>query len=351
MGWRGYWRWAVGLAGGLGALLYLSLLLVDPYGTVWFSPPLARAPVDSNQRFSYPAIARDPAYDSAVIGTSTTRMLRPDLLEEAFGGKFANLSLNSGTAYEQRMLLDLFARHHDPIKTVVVGIDIIWCERQDEYERFTPRPFPPWMYDEDRWNDLLHLFNLRALEQTGKEIGWLLDLHDSAFDANGFRAFLPPREEYDLETARGHIYGKGPREPAAPVVPPVSVPDEERQAWVYATHAELAAMLKGLPAATTKILMLVPYHHRALPVPGSLAASEWGECRRRLVDIAGGFENVHVVDFMFRSDIAMRDENYWDVLHYGADTADRLPGWLAEAVRDRAGRPGIFRYLGPGGTR
>lgn len=351
MGWRGYWQWAIGLAGGLGALLYLTVLIVDPYGTVWFSPPLARAPVDSNQRFSYPAIARDPGYDSVVIGTSTTRMLRPDLLEKAFGGRFANLSLNSGTAYEQRMLLDLFARHHAAIKTVVIGIDVTWCERQDDYARFTPRPFPAWMYDEDRWNDLLHLFNLRALEQTGKEIGWLLGLHGSAFDANGFRAFLPPPEDYDLETARGHIYGKGPREPLAPAEPPAIVSREERQSWVYATHRDLTAMLEGLPKATTKILMLVPYHHRAQPAPDSLAEAEWNECRRRLVDIAAGLDNAHVVDFMFRSIVAMRDENFWDVLHFGAETADRLPGWLAEAVRDRTGRPGIFRYLGPGGTR
>ncbi|MBT6117849.1 MAG: hypothetical protein HOH66_08265 [Rhodospirillaceae bacterium] len=351
MGWRGYWRFAVGLAGGLGTLLYLSVLLVDPYGTVWFSPPLARAPVDSNQRFSYPAIARDPGYDSVVIGTSTTRMLHPDLLEEAFGGNFANLSLNSGTAYEQRMLMDLFAEHHADIETVVVGIDTIWCQRQDDYARFTPRPFPPWMYDEDRWNDLLHLFDLRALEQTGKQIGWLLGIRDSAFDRDGFRAFLPGPSEYDLERARGHIYGAGPRRPHDPVEPAAQVPEAERRAWVYATHDDLAAMLGALPAATVKILMLVPYHHRAQPPPGSQAELEWRECRRRLVAIAEGFDNAHVVDFMFHSDIAMRDENYWDMLHYGASVADRLPGWLAEAVRDRADRPGIFRYLGPGGTR
>jgi hypothetical protein len=351
MGWRGYWRWTIGLAGVLGALLYLAVLIVDPYGTVWFSPPLDRAPVDSNQRFSYPAIARDRTYDSVVIGTSTTRMLRPDLLEKEFGGRFANLSLNSGTAYEQRMLLELFARHRAEIGTVVVGIDVTWCEQQDAYARFTPRPFPGWMYDENRWNDLLHLFNLRAIEQTGKEIGWFLGLQESAFDSNGFRAFLPPPEEYDLERARGYLYGKGPREPTDPIVPPERVPDKEREAWVYATHADLVAMLDTLPAATTKILMLVPVHHRAQPVPGSKAALEWDECQRRLVAIAGGLDNAHVVDFMFRSDIAMRDENYWDVLHYGAATADRLPAWLAEAVRDRAGRPGIFRYLGPGGTR
>lgn len=351
MGWRGYRRLVLCLAGGLGALIYLIVLLVDPYATVWFSPPLARAPVDSNQRFSYPAVARDSRFDSAVIGTSTTRMLRPALLEEAFGGQFANLSLNSGTAHEQRELLDLFTRHHKVIKTILIGVDTIWCERQDEYTRFTHRPFPPWMYDEDRWNDLLHLFNLRTIEQTGKQIAWLLGIRDSSFDVNGFRAFLPPPEEYNLERARGHIYGNGPRRPVGPVEPAVTVAEDERRGWTYASHAALAAMLAALPRDTTKVLMLVPYHHMAQPAPGSLADLQWQECKRRLGTIAAGLENAHIVDFMFRSDITIRDENYWDVLHYGADVADKLPGWLAEAVRRRADRPGIFRYSGPGGTR
>ena len=63
------------LAGGgvLGVLIYAFILVIDPYQVVPFAPALPRAPISTNQRFSYPAIARSAAFDSAVIGTSTTR--------------------------------------------------------------------------------------------------------------------------------------------------------------------------------------------------------------------------------------------------------------------------------------
>lgn len=47
------------------------IVIMDPHDHVFFSPPFVRALINTNQRFSYPALARSERFDSLVIGTST----------------------------------------------------------------------------------------------------------------------------------------------------------------------------------------------------------------------------------------------------------------------------------------
>ncbi len=336
---------ALGTACGLTAALYVAVVVVDPYDTLWLSPPFDRAPVSTNQRYSYPAIAREARFDSVVIGTSTSRLLRPAKLDQVFGGSFANLSLNSGTAYEQSQILKLFARHHPDARTVIFGIDIVWCDSRRKYTEFTFRPFPPWLYDENAANDLAHIFNLPAFEAAGRQIGFLFGWRPANYAPNGYANFLPPAADYDLARVQGYIYGEAGARRHAPVSPPVTLSEDQRAAWNVPTHALMREMLAALPERARKILMFVPYHHFTQAVPGSKRAALWRECKRRLTAIAGEFANTHVLDFMIASDITLRDENYWDRWHTTVEVADRVSELIAEGVRTRCGIEGLMRAL------
>ncbi len=353
MAWRGFWITALGTACGLAAALYAAVVVVDPYDTLWLSPPFERAPVSTNQRYSYPAIARKARFDSVVIGTSTSRLLRPAKLDEVLGGNFANLSLSDGTAYEQSQILKLFARHHPDARTAIFGIDIVWCDTRRKYIELTFRPFPPWLYDENAANDLAHIFNLPAFEAAGRQIGFLLGWRPGRYAPDGYATFLPPAADYDLARARQKIYGEAGLRRHAPVNPPVTLSEDQRAAWKVPTHALMREMLAALPERTRKILVFVPYHHFRQAVPGSRHAAFWRECKRRLTAIAGEFANTHVLDFMIASDITLRDENYWDLLHTTVEVADRVSELIAEGVRTRCGIEGLMRTLStkPGSTK
>lgn len=345
--WRGFWRTTLATALAVAAAIYAAVLIIDPYDTVFFSPPFNRAPVTTNQRFSFPALARKARFDSAIIGTSTTRMLRPDDLDRTIGGSFVNLSMNSGTAWEQSQILKLFVRHHPRPRTIIFGVDIVWCQVEEESEKLTFRPFPPWMYDENPWNDLLHLFDLKTLEQMGLQFAWLTRIHpEPRHGLDGYTPLLPA-SEYDLARARGHIYGNSKTTVRAPVTPPYRPTPEERLAWPYASHALLAEMLGLPPPETAKILMFVPYHAFNLSAPGSKTAAQWRECKRRVTNMAARVPNAHVLDFMIRSRITRRDENYWDLLHFGAGVAQRLAELIPQAVASRRGVDDMYRYLRP----
>lgn len=167
---------------------------MDPHDHLFFSPAFDRAPIKTNQRFSYPALARSARFDSLVIGTSTIRLLKPTLLNEVLGGRFVNLAKTSSTAYEQRKIQQLFMRDHNDPRTLLVGVDKVWCAPTGIAERYTHRPFPEWLYDENPWNDLPQIFDSATLEQAARQLEYQLGRREPRYGFDGYRDFLPPIE-------------------------------------------------------------------------------------------------------------------------------------------------------------
>ena len=344
--WRSFLLTVTKVAAGLVIALLALVVGIDPHDHLALSPPLERAPVNTNQRYSYPAIARNPAFDSAVFGTSTARLLEPRVLDEHLGGRFANLAMNSATAYEQSRIFELFVRSREHARTIVLGVDVVWCEIGEAYNKYTFRAFPEWLYDDNRWNDFLHLLDGNTLEQTGRQLEYLAGRRPPRYGFDGFENFLEAKDTYDAERALRNLYGPdGPRPraagPAAPAEPPEVV-----HAWRFPTHALLEQMLATAPVETLKVLFFVPYHHFSQPPRWSEADLRWRECKRRVTEIAGRYPNTHVLDFMIDSEITLRDENYWDPLHYSLPVGHRIVALLAQGVREQRTQPRLFRYLG-----
>jgi hypothetical protein len=126
--WRVFVWTALGCFAGIMAFLAAFIVLMNPYGNLprlLFSEHVIS---DTNQRFQYPALVRSQRYDSIVIGASDSRLLHPRALERVFGGRFANLALNAGRAYEQYRLATLFIEEVDNRRTLLVGFDHVWCD-------------------------------------------------------------------------------------------------------------------------------------------------------------------------------------------------------------------------------
>src|ERR1700712_6005638 len=125
--WHRFFRLAAGTTAVAVVVLYAFVVLVDPWGSLPLALPLGGVPVTSNQRFAYPVLARSAAFDSAVFGTSTARLLRPAALNAAFDARFANLAMNAATVYEISRLMAVFAQAHPAARMVVLGVDFGWC--------------------------------------------------------------------------------------------------------------------------------------------------------------------------------------------------------------------------------
>jgi hypothetical protein len=250
--------------------------------------------------------------------------LRPAALEAVFGGRFANLALDSGTPWEQHRIATLFAAHAKHPRTLLIGLDHVWCNSSADTDRITYRGFPEWMFDEDPWNDPLHMLNKRSAEIAGRRIAEALGLNRARIPFDGYEQFVPPESMYDLAKAKLQIGEVAEAEAAVAGATP-----EERAQWRYPALDWLQILLDG-PWQRT-VLIITPVHVSAQPAPGSNAAAKEGECKARIARIARR-RGVPLVDFRIRSGITSRDENYWDRLHYRVPIAERIVADLNRAL-------------------
>jgi hypothetical protein len=339
--WRRFFRLATGVAAFAVTVLYAFIVLVDPWGSLPLGLPLDRVPVTSNQRFAYPTLARSPTFDSAIFGTSTSLLLRPTVLDPALNARFANLSMNSATPYEISRLMDVFAEAHPAAKMIMVGVDSTWCGTGDSYQKLTPRPFPEWMYRQNRWRGYMEVFNLFAVQEAAKAFAVLTGLKQPDMGRDGYRRFVPPDDRYDAARAAVHLRDEGPR-----------VPGGDRAGapatWRFPALEVLGRNFSALSPVTRKLLFFVPYNYRLLSAPGSDGAAVWDECKRRVANLAQIVPNVMVVDFMRPSPITTVDDNYWDPLHYRIGVADRIVRDLVAADRGETS-PDYRLMAGTGG--
>ena len=314
------------LAAALGAvaILYGFVILVDPWDTLPLSLPAPRVPISSNARFSFPALARSPRFDSIVLGTSTARLLQPAQLDGPFGAHFANLAMNSATAWEQTQLLHVFLRAHPGPRVVLIGLDQQWCGTS--VEETTPRPFPRWMYAADRWLGYREMLTPYAVQEAANQFAVMIGLKRRRYGMDGYTSFVPDDSRYD--TARvDAAFARWPPLDTTPAVAgePVALPE------LSLLREDLAA----IPPATRVVLFFVPLHVSQQGAPGTRDAARWAACKAAVVGMAG---RATVLDFLWASPVTTDRDNYWDPLHYRVAVAARVSAMLATGGDDSVRR-------------
>ena len=322
-----------------GLFVYGFVVFVDPWDILPLSPKFDRAPVSTSARYSFPALARKQRFDSLILGTSTSRLLRPENLDAAFSTSFVNLAMNSATAYEQMKLLDLFVRYHSDIKILILGVDRVWCGVGQSYEKQTTREIPEWMYSENLYPAYKNMLTLYAIEESWKQFKIITGItNKSRHGRNGYANFLPDDSVYDLEKIRNKLERQT-------IISPKQSISVDRKNLNFPTHALLEHGLANLPLQTIRILFFVPYHFGILPALGGYAEEILEECKERITRIADRSPGTTVVDFMIASPLTIEDAHYWDPLHYRVFIADRLMADLVEAANGQASADGHYRFL------
>lgn len=330
--WRTFFLTAVATFFALFGTIALFVVILNPYGNLPKVLPVPHAVMDINQRFQYPAVVRSQAFDSAVFGTSSSRLLNPELLDGHFGGAFANLAMNDAQAWEQAQLAKLFLRHVAAPRTLLFALDWVWCSPTADTKRTTRRGWPHWMYDEQPWNDWQFAINIKSVEIAGRLLAYRLGLKEPRIPANGYEVFVPPESAYDLTKARAKIW-QGRERIVPPPKPPYEPSSAELAAWRNPALPWLEEVLGAAPKGTRKIIAFMPNHVALQATPGSVEAERIDLCKARVAAIAKAHD-AHFVDFWIRSPITLEDRNYWDGLHYRVPIGDRIVNGIAAAVRD-----------------
>ena len=325
---------------GFGAAAIGFVAAADPYG-LRAAPGRPAGPLmDSNQRFLYPQIVRGGAYDSAVIGTSTSRLLDPVDLDRALGGRFANLAMNAATPLEQATMTRLFLAQGTP-RTLVLALDSTWCESDADTRRFTSRPFPGWLYEAGMPFAALRQVNWQSLGTGADVLLHQAGLLPERIRRDGYAVFTPPDASYDSARASRHIHGGTSLGETETVMTSAGASASD----VMPALDWLDALLAATPSATTKLLAFMPVHVATQGRPRTARGNREALCKTRVAQI-GRRRSATVVDFRIPSPVTTVDGNYWDALHYRLPVAARIVAGLAAALSEGVeDRDGFFRVL------
>ena len=293
-------------------VVYAFVVLVDPFDTLPLSPPADRVPVATNARFSFPSLARSAKFDSAIFGTSTSRLLRPAILNAEFGARFANLAMNAATvvravapaggvprgapggALRAGRAGRPPLRHRRHVREVhaaaVPRVDV----RRQPLARLSAR-----------------CSTCYAVQEAGQQFGILLGMKRQVYGSDGYTSFVPPDSEYDPARVAVHLRdGRSPASAAASAA-------ARRRAGAFRRSTAWRPTCRGLPTDTRKILFFVPYNHWLMPPAGSPGAravervqAARGPLARARAERARG--RFHAA----RARSPTSDDNYWDALHY-----------------------------------
>jgi len=333
--WRAFAAMFVAIFVGGLVLVYGFIVLMDPYGINPYALPIQRAIVSISQRYMYPQLIRSHQFDSFVIGTSTSRLLDPRILNQTFHARFVNLGMDSMTAWEQSTVMDYFVRKVGAPKVLLVGLDGVWCDSDAASHRITFRGFPGWLYEDTAAPAFAYLLNYGTLEIAGRLVGYQLGLYPERIRNDGFEVFVPPEDTYDPERARRNIN----RRPM-----PVDRRESPPPHFSFPALPWLDAALAKMPHSI-KILTYMPVHVAAQPAPGSRQEQAEIECKRQIAAIAAHRHAV-VIDWRIASPITEDDANYWDAVHYRLPLAQRIARETAAAVLNGSPAPdGAYRIV------
>jgi hypothetical protein len=257
------------------------------------------------QRWQNPGLARNYDYDRVVTGSSLMENVLPEEVDRVLGGRTINLSVSAQTAYDAGQLLGV-ALATGKTKQVLMNLDYNAFSGDPLRSGFT-EPFPAFLYDDRRWNDLPYLLGVGT---TRKSLETVLGLRWTRYTTDPNRMWYWA-DGYRFSAAKA-VQGLEPSNLNARF----RQPQRTLQGMQASFEANLVPLIERYPG-TRFTFLYAPYailvwldfqQRRQLEV--TLAFREWAYERTR------GYPNVEIFDFHAEPSIVLDLDNFTDIYHF-----------------------------------
>jgi hypothetical protein len=313
--WRRFAVLFLALFGGGIALVYVALLVIDPYDTGRFPTFMRPGVVDSGQRTSNASHGRDPRFDAAVIGNSRGQMLDPAKLSELTGLSFVQLTTTATGPREQMTMLRYFMAHHSKIDALVLNVDERWCTHDQSLPLILPFPF--WLYRGDL-EYFANLLSTRAMTFGVRRIKMALGLVEPD-DARGY-------QDYETGLVRNfHPRVKPP--PNKPVVAPIDEP--------FAGFDLLDAVLAELSPETRVVFEMSPVYQQWLDELAPEMVAALPGCKAEFARRAAARPHTAFLDYLVEGPISHDAESFMDTQHFRLSVARMIEADIAAVLNKK----------------
>ena len=297
------------------SIVFAFVIAIDPYDSGKFGFLGIEGVADRNTVTANASRARDPNFDSAIIGNSTALLINPGRLSQATGFRFVQLSVVGGSPLEERTVLDTFLRYHRHVGAVAIGADPSWCVHDLSVK---PRPFPYWLYDDGLLAYAGALFSGAAIEHAFQRLSIGL----------GKRQRSDPSGTFDSEDTWpiGEF-----RNTAHPSDPPLAANPALRDVFPEVTR--LDELIKRLPPDLPVVVVVPPTLAETVAKPGSPQAAEREACNQALKRTVAGRPHSNFINFRVDNALTRDRKNFIDYIHYRSIIANRLSDAIIDSFR------------------
>ncbi|MCE2563055.1 hypothetical protein [Komagataeibacter sp. FNDCF1] len=264
-----------------------------------------------------------------MLGTSTARLMRPEILDGPLGAHFLNMAMNNARPHEQYRLLREFLRHHPSPRFLMVDLDRSWCLYGPKQVPLNNEPWPDWIYQGSSWLGYLHMANLYALQEAANEFMLQLGLRHDHYGEDGYTNFVAADSLYTRARANRVFAAWGPDPMRPPPTPIEAAP---------AMRTYLPAILDAVPDTTVRILWFPPVQATRHNPRGSMYDSMFEACHRYVASVAATAPHTLVLDFDIPGPITDDRDLFWDPIHYRLMTADRIMHDIITVMSDPGAR-------------
>lgn len=317
--WRRWLRRYAASTLAIAIAIAAAILVLDPYDTGHFALFPGRGVPRYGQRLSAASVARSPDIDAAIIGNSTVQLLDPRRISAATRLNMVSLAVPGTGPQEQLAIAHWLLRWHPgpQLRAVVLGIDANWCNAEDG---FAPsNPFPFWLYGDNRLDYAIHMMRFQSLDHALRKAQLLLGL------ASPERNF----GYHDYDAGRQWTEAGFEAQLASSDLVPWKTSAATRD---FAALPLLSGFLRALSPQTAAVLVLPPVYRAALPDPGSPAEGRLEACETALRTLAAERPRTEVIDYLHDAELAGRNENFFDSIHYRSPVARKIETEIATAA-------------------
>jgi hypothetical protein len=297
-----------------GIACYAGTVLIDPFSTGRFALTQRVDVASDNPRLYKIGIARDPRFDAAIFGSSTSDTLNPQAIGRITGWTVAQLGMAAALPPNQLTTARAFQRYHAGRATLQIHVlDKLWC-RPGDPAAGAWGPFPDWLFEGSDTEYLSRILFPEAFSAAVRRVGIWIGLAKPVHRDDGYAA------------------GKRPQLKLAQPPRPTSGPAESEPMPALDL---LAAHVAALPAEVIPAFVFAPEYVNALAAPGSQAERRLMACKARVRQIADSRPRSGYLDLMTDNEIARNPGNYTDDIHYTQAAAVRIEAAIAGLLTQR----------------
>jgi hypothetical protein len=214
---------------------------------------------------------------------------------------------------EQLALIDyMVQKRGNRTKTVVMGVDLTWCD--PTRETTTLRPFPFWLYDSSSFSYLSGLFRLDSVQLLYRRIKILIG-HEKIANQDGFW-------DYDAERGTETVSDSNF------VVPEFPKPFGNRGS----ANRALEIALSTLHKETAVILVHLPVFVRPENPAHSSNFDVITKCKAEIKAVAESRHKTAIVDHWIDNRHTRNKSLFFDYIHYRTDFAKMIEKDIAQVL-------------------